>query len=33
VLDSGLSGNPPMNVYTDTTATASGPYFYRIRLE
>jgi len=33
VLDSGLSGNPPMNAYTDTTATASGPYFYRIRLE
>ncbi|HPF98447.1 MAG TPA: thrombospondin type 3 repeat-containing protein [Kiritimatiellia bacterium] len=33
VLESGLSAVPPMNVYTDATATAQGPYYYSIRLE
>jgi len=33
VLDAPISGTPPLNTYTDTTATAEGPYFYRVRVE
>lgn len=33
VLESGVSATEPMNVYTDATATAQGPYYYSIRLE
>ena len=32
-LDAPISGTPPMNTYTDTTATAEGPYFYRVKVE
>jgi len=28
-----LPATPPLNVYTDATATGGGPYFYRIRQE
>lgn len=28
-----VPGNPPENQFTDSTATGSGPYFYRIQLE
>lgn len=33
VLDSGLSGIPPANTYTDLTATAEGPFFYKVKVE
>ncbi len=33
VLESGVFAVPPENVYTDATATAEGPYFYRVQLE
>jgi len=32
VLESGLIATPPINTYTDITDTATGPYFYRIRV-
>ena len=28
-----LPATPPRNIYTDTTVTGPGPYFYRIRRE
>jgi hypothetical protein len=31
-LDTNVVATPPMNFYTDPSATASGPYFYRIQL-
>ena len=32
VLESSVIATPPMNTYTDTTDTATGPYFYRVRV-
>lgn len=32
VLEPSLIATPPMNTYTDTTDTATGPYYYRIRV-
>jgi hypothetical protein len=32
-LVTGLAATPPANAYRDGTATAAGPYFYRIRIE
>ncbi len=31
LIDSNITGTPPENTYVDTTATDSGPYFYRIK--
>jgi hypothetical protein len=31
-LDLALPATPPLNTYTDTTATAACPHFYRIRV-
>lgn len=33
VLESGLIATPPLNTYTDATEAATGPYFYRIRID
>ncbi|HBA84002.1 MAG TPA: hypothetical protein DCZ95_07915 [Verrucomicrobia bacterium] len=33
IKSSGIPATPPMNTYTDATATLSGPYIYRIELE
>ncbi len=33
IKGSGLPATPPMNTYTDTTATSSGAYLYRIEVE
>lgn len=33
VLVPDVAATPPVNIWTDTTATADGPYFYRARVE
>lgn len=33
VLATNLNATPPLNTYTDTTAGAEGPYFYRVQVE
>jgi hypothetical protein len=32
VLDPAISATPPMNCYTDTTATAESTYYYKVRV-
>ena len=32
-IKTGISATPPMNTFSDTTATNAGPYIYRLRLE
>lgn len=32
-LSTNLPATPPLNTYTDSTAGASGPYFYRVQVE
>lgn len=32
-LKTGIASTPPANTYTDATATGTGPYIYRLRLE
>jgi hypothetical protein len=33
VLSSNIVATPTLNSYTDSTATASGPYYYKIMVE
>ena len=33
LIQGGIIGTPPDNVYEDTTATGEGPYFYKIQVE
>ena len=32
-IGSGIPGTPPVNLFNDTTATNSGPYFYKVTVE
>jgi hypothetical protein len=32
-VQSGLAATPPLNAFTDASATGPGPYYYRVRLQ